>query len=111
HSMELIEIEVVGLQAFQRSFQLSAGTSPIAFLRLARKKDVFAMRLERDPEFLLGFAITIGRRNRRIPPEDLTDLIIMLMRSEPSGDVIYNVGGGAIGAAPNHAIRLSSPSP
>lgn len=55
--MELVEIDVVGLQQLQRLFELRARFVPRSTLRLAGKEAVLAIGRERGSQPLLGIAV------------------------------------------------------
>jgi hypothetical protein len=66
HGVELIQIEVIRLQALQRTFELGTRALGIALFRLTCQKDIFAVRLKCNPEFLFRFTIAVRRRNVKV---------------------------------------------
>ena len=77
--VELVKIEVIGVQAAERLLELLARPRRVALLRLAGEKDILAVRLQRRPQLLLGFALPVGRRDVEVvdaPFHRLRDLAI-----------------------------------
>ena len=91
--MELIEIEMVGLEANQRPFQLRASSRGIPLLRIAGEKDVVALHsLHRDPHLHLGVTIRGG-------DIEIVDSALMRLPERAVGVFLWHLRKGQAGVS------------
>jgi hypothetical protein len=111
HRMKLIQVHVIRAQVPQRRLELGGRASARSLQRLARKKDVLSIRLERRPEHLLGIPVA-GRDVEVVHAaiDGVRDALGRLRRARVHDDDAAEADDGELlaGAAEGAALERAS---